>query len=95
MMSAKNEEVGQTSTTVRNQIREFVQESLASAKGIASFTDTESLTENGIVDSLGIFRLVAFLEDSFGVRISDEEITAQYLGSIEGIEALVVSKLQK
>ena len=90
MTTAKNE-----TAAVREQVREFVRESLASPKGIASFTDTESLTENGIVDSLGIFRLVAFLEETFGVRISDEEITAQNLSSVDLIESLVVSKLQK
>lgn len=90
MTTAKNE-----TAAVREQVREFVRESLASPKGIASFTDTESLTENGIVDSLGIFRLVAFLEETFGVRISDEEITAQNLSSVDQIESLVVSKLQK
>ena len=90
MTTAKNE-----TAAVREQVREFVRESLASPKGIASFTDTESLTENGIVDSLGIFRLVAFLEETFGVRISDEEITAQNLSSVDQIESLVVSKLKK
>jgi acyl carrier protein len=95
MTSARNQEIGQPSATVRDRVREFVRESLASPKGITSFTDTESLTENGIVDSLGIFRLVAFLEDTFGARISDEEITAQNLSSIELIEQLVLSKQQK
>ena len=90
MTTARNE-----TAAVKEQVREFVRESLASPKGIASFTDTESLTENGIVDSLGIFRLVAFLEETFGVRISDEEITAQNLSSVDLIESLVVSKLQK
>jgi acyl carrier protein len=95
MSSASNQEVGQSSAMVRDQIREFVRESLAAPKGIASFTDTELLTENGIVDSLGIFRLVAFLEETFGVRISDEEITSQNLSSIDLIEQLVVAKSRK
>jgi acyl carrier protein len=95
MSSARNQEVGQPSALIRDQIRDFVRESLASPKGIASFTDTERLTENGVVDSLGIFRLVAFLEDTFGVRIGDEEITAENLSSIELIEQLVISKSQK
>lgn len=95
MSSVSNQQVGQPSAMVRDQIREFVRESLAEPKGIASFTDTELLTENGVVDSLGIFRLVAFLEETFGVRISDEEITSQNLSSIEQIEQLVVSKSSK
>jgi acyl carrier protein len=92
MTSASNQEATQPSAMVRDQIREFVRENLAGPKGIASFTDTESLTENGVVDSLGIFRLVSFLEETFGTRIGDEEITAQNLSSIELIEQLVLSK---
>jgi acyl carrier protein len=92
MTSTSNQEATQPSAMVRDQIREFVRENLAGPKGIASFTDTESLTENGVVDSLGIFRLVAFLEETFGARISDEEITSQNLSSIELIEQLVLSK---
>jgi acyl carrier protein len=95
MSNVRNQEVGEPSAKVKDQIREFVRESLAEPKGITSFTDTEALTENGVVDSLGIFRLVAFLEETFGVRISDDEITAQNLSSIELIEQLVVAKRQK
>jgi acyl carrier protein len=79
-------------TTPKDQIREFIQKDLASAKGISSFSDSESLMENGIIDSLGIFRLVAFLEETFRVRIGDEEITAENLKSVDVIEQLVLAK---
>ena len=82
------------SAAVRDQIREFVQ-SLASAKGIASFTDQEPLLESGILDSLSIFRLVAFLEDTFRVKIGDQEITNDNLKDVDTIEQLVVSKQVK
>jgi acyl carrier protein len=80
------------SATAKDQIREFIQKDLASAKGISSFSDNESLMENGIIDSLGIFRLVAFLEETFRVRIGDEEITAENLKSVDAIEQLVLTK---
>jgi len=83
------------STARKDQIREFIRESLASAKGITSFSDSESLMENGVIDSLGIFRLVSFLEDTFGVRIGDEEITAENLSSVDTIENLVIKKTRK
>jgi acyl carrier protein len=85
--------IEQTATaTPKDQIREFIQKDLASAKGISSFSDSESLMENGIIDSLGIFRLVAFLEETFRVRIGDEEITAENLKSVDVIEQLVLAK---
>jgi acyl carrier protein len=82
------------SATVKDQIREFVQ-NLAGAKGISSFTDQEALLESGILDSLSIFRLVAFLEDAFRVKIGDQEITNDNLKNVETIEQLVLSKQSK
>jgi len=79
------------SDTIKSQLREFIQE-IADSKGVASFTDQESLTDNGVIDSLSIFRLVSFLEDRFGVRIADEEINYDNLQNVEAIEQLVVSK---
>jgi acyl carrier protein len=81
-------------STVHNQLREFVQE-LASAKGISTFTDQEALLESGILDSLSIFRLVAFLEDTFRVKIGDQEITSENLKNVETIEQMVLSKQGK
>ena len=82
------------SETIKDQIREFVQE-VANTKGVSSFTDQESLTENGVIDSLSIFRLVSFLEEKFRVRIGDEEINNDNLQSVEAIEQLVLSKQGK
>lgn len=81
--------------TVKDQIREFILRDLASAKGVTSFSDSESLMESGVIDSLGIFRLVAFLEETFRVRIGDDEITHDNLKSVDSIEQMVTSKQKK
>jgi acyl carrier protein len=77
---------------LKDQIREFIMENLAHAKGITSFTDDENLMESGVVDSLGIFRIVSFLEEDMRVRVGDEEINAETLQSVNSIEQLVLSK---
>ncbi len=79
---------------VRDRITKFVLENLARAKGVTELSDTESLVQNGVVDSLGIFQLVAFLEDSFRVRIADEDIVHENFQSIEAIENLVLNNLR-
>ncbi|HEY6291070.1 MAG TPA: acyl carrier protein [Terriglobia bacterium] len=78
--------------SAKDQIREWVQET-AQRKGIGAVTDDESLTTNGVIDSLAIFRLVSFLEDTFGVRIADEEIVNDNFQSINDIDRLVASKI--
>ena len=82
-------------TTIKDQVRQFIREELASAKGITTFSDDESLMENGIIDSLGVFRLVTFMEENLGVRVGDEEISAENLESVNKIEQLVLSKTKK
>jgi acyl carrier protein len=51
--------------------------------------------DNGVIDSLGIFRLVSFLEENFGVRVGDEEINPENLKSVDSIEQLLISKSKK
>jgi len=94
-MATANQPASSQEMTIKDQIRDFVRENLAGVKGIASFTDQESLTQSGVIDSLGIFRLVSFLEETFGVRLSDEEITADNLSSIDVIDQFVAAKLRK
>ncbi len=79
----------------REQIREFILQNLAQGKGVTQLTDDESLMQNGVVDSLGIFRLVAFLENAFRLRISDEEITHDNFQSVDTIERFVNAHLGK
>jgi acyl carrier protein len=84
-----------TQSVLKDQIRNFILENLASVKGITSFQDDESLMDNGVIDSLGIFRLVSFLEEELGVRVSDEEINPENLKSVDTIEQLVIAKSKR
>jgi acyl carrier protein len=84
-----------TQPAIKDQIREFILENLASVKGITSFRDDESLMDSGVIDSLGIFRLVTYLEENFGVRIGDEEINPENLKTVDSIEQLVIAKSKK
>ena len=79
-------------TSSKDKIREFVLEDFAKPKGVNQITDDEPLMSSGIIDSLGIFRLVAFLEETFKVRIGDEEITHDNLQTVDAIEKLVQAK---
>ncbi len=75
----------------RQQIRGFVL-TLAEQKGIASVGDADNLTESGIVDSLAIFRVIQFLEDTFKIRIPDDEILTENFESVDSIAAFVNAK---
>jgi acyl carrier protein len=76
---------------VRGAVREFVDE-LGSARGLRGVADDASLTEIEIVDSLGIFQLVAFLEDRFHITIGDADITPDNFETIGAITDFVIQR---
>jgi acyl carrier protein len=51
------------------------------------------LVEEDVIDSLGIFSMVDFIEDHFGVSIDPEEITIDNFATLRSIDALVGRKL--
>lgn len=44
------------------------------------------------VDSLGIEQLVEYIDEEFGVRLSDEEMVEENFESVPALAALVVSR---
>lgn len=73
----------------RDAIRRFVTATFC-APGVA---DDASLVGCGVVDSTGVLEVVAFLEQTFGVAIDDDEIVPENLDSIARIAALIERKL--
>lgn len=59
----------------------------------AQLTDDESFLESGILDSTGVLQLIDFLEQEYGIRVENEEVTPDNLDSIERIAAYLNIKL--
>ncbi len=76
---------------IRDKVYDYIVENLL--LGAADDLDeSASLLDAGILDSTGAMELVAFLEQEFGIRITDTEIIADNLDSIDRICALVSRK---
>ena len=56
-----------------DQIRDYVMRTFGKMVG-----PDDSLLDSGLVDSAGIFELVNFLEETFAVKIEDEEIVPEH-----------------
>jgi acyl carrier protein len=73
------------------QVRAFVRRRFPLAAA-AAVTDEDSLLDSGIIDSLGILDLVAFLEKTYGIRIGDEELSPANFDSIAAVARFVATK---
>jgi len=73
-------------------IRAFISEELTSDPLQEALTDDYPLLDRQVLDSLGLFQLVAFLESEYGIEIDDEELVPANFGSIKDVSHLVKTK---
>lgn len=69
---------------MKDEVRAFVLNDLLSGKLVA---DDENLLLSGLVDSLGVMRLVAHLEKRHQVTIPPEDVVIEHFESIDAIAA--------
>lgn len=73
-------------------IKHFVEENILSKKGGGELSSEDSLLESGLIDSAGIFSLVAFLESEFDITVPDEDIIPEHFETLKSIAAFVESR---
>jgi acyl carrier protein len=78
----------------REQIRRYFAENHYAGTDIAHVRDDDSLLDRGLIDSAGILDVVAFIEEAFGVRVDDAEITPENFDSIDGMADFIDRKRQ-
>jgi acyl carrier protein len=54
-----------------------------------TLTDDYPLLENRVIDSLGLFRIVGFLETEYGVKVADDQLVPGNFATLETIAELV------
>ena len=79
---------------VLGRVRAFIEENFLFRSDLSGLADSDSLLENGVMDSTGILELVAFLESDFAIQMSDAEIVPDNLDSIAAIAAYLERKLK-
>lgn len=70
-------------------IKNFILETMKFPRGAKVLTYDYPLLEKGVVDSLGIHKIVAFIQDQFGVEINEEDLTPTHFMTIDAIASLV------
>jgi acyl carrier protein len=80
------------STLIPQVVRRFIVENYPMASDFR-FEDSDSFLARGIIDSTGILELIAFLQDTYGIVIDDEELVPENLDSINAVSRYVHRKL--
>jgi acyl carrier protein len=51
----------------------------------ARLTEEEDLLSSGILDSLAILQLVAFIDEQFGIEVPDQDVVYENFNSIQSL----------
>jgi acyl carrier protein len=73
---------------VVRRIRAFVESKFSLARS-RKISNDYALLENGVVDSLGVLDLVAFIEEEFHLTVADDDLVPDNFQSIERIASFV------
>jgi len=82
----------QGDSTIINALEQFIREELLYDRDDVVLDRETQLLQQGYVDSMGIFRLIDFIEQEFGVALQPSEIQVEHFHSIGSIHALVQSR---
>lgn len=74
---------------IEETVRRFIISELMLGERDEHLEDTFSLIENGVLDSLGIMRLIQFIEEKFSFSIEDEDILPENFENIESISQFI------
>lgn len=78
--------------TIESKLRRYVLSNFLFTDDEGALASSDSFLEKGIVDSTGIMEVILFVEEEFGVRVTDDEMLPENLDSIEKLVAFVARK---
>ncbi len=78
---------------MQEKIIKYIEEELASEEIDGGLEATEDLLGSGILDSLGMMNLIAFLEEEFTCKVLPEEMVIENFMTVAHINDYLESKL--
>ncbi len=67
---------------MKDELRNYIQDELLDGREI---TDDENLLLSGLIDSMGVMRLVAFISERFGISVPPEDLTIENFVSLDAM----------
>jgi len=74
---------------MKKQLRDFIFEELIFVAEPTQFSDDDDLLEAGL-DSMGIMRLIMFIEDKYSITLPDTEIDPENVQTFNALEQWIL-----
>ena len=81
---------------IEEKIKKFINQTfLRGGEANPGLKNDTSFLEKGIVDSTGVLELVTFIEETFSIKVEDEELVPENLDSVNNLVDFVSRKVDR
>lgn len=80
---------------VKATIKDYILQEFLPGESPDSLDDTTALITGGVLDSIATVKLIAFLEERYGIQIEAHEMNADFLNFLPTIASLVEERQSK
>ena len=77
---------------IAQKLKEFIESHIVGQDENINLKPDDKIFEMGFLDSMFALQLVNFIEENFGIEVTDEDLDIQNFSSIERIVSFVNSK---
>ncbi len=78
----------QTKATIQNYMKRYLK-----GRNFNNLDDV-SLLDAGIIDSVAVIEIITFIEETYSIKVEDDEIVPENLDSINKIDSYISRKLE-
>jgi len=76
---------------MKEEIKEYITTQLVN-QGDMKLTDDEDLLSNGILDSIAVMKLISFIEESFEIKVTPDEMVIENFMDVNSMEKYILEK---
>jgi len=80
--------------TISDSIKTFITTELVQDDIGEAIEDDTPLIDNGVIDSLGVMKLVAYLEETFALTVAPDDLVPENFETPNLIAALVAARMK-
>jgi acyl carrier protein len=75
-------------------INNFMVTEVAASMGQKTISPDEDLLEKGILDSMGIMKVIVYIENTFGITVEDVEVIPENFQSLNMMSSFISQKIK-
>ena len=81
-----------TMDDIKAAVRRYIEDNFIMGATGVTLADGDSFLEHHVLDSTGFLELIGHLEETYGIKVLDDEMVPENLDSLESVVRFVASK---